>query len=140
MDIGDVLELSSKSAKIVDHVQAGGIYVDNSGIEDVGRTILDDRRDLAERGVLLVTVCIDTKERYIVSGPQIFTRGWVYDEDENIIEELCEIIYNALDDYLHSNHYNRGKTKMIIADMVRKYVKDRYNKGPMVLPFILEVE
>ncbi|MBR4122072.1 MAG: ribonuclease J, partial [Erysipelotrichaceae bacterium] len=130
-----------KKGKVIDHVQAGGIYVDNSGVEDVGRTILEDRKDLSERGVLIVTVCIDTTERYIVSGPEVFTRGWVYDgESEKLIEELREIIYNALTDYLAGNHYNRGKAKMIIGDGVRRYIRSKNNKGPMILPFILEME
>ena len=140
MDIGDVLELTEKSAKIVDHVQAGGIYVDNSGVEDVGRSILDDRKGLAERGVLIITVCVDLGNEYIVSGPEVFTRGWVYDgNSEILIEDLRDILYNALKKYLANNHYNRGKAKMIIADEVRKYVKGQNNKGPMILPFILEV-
>ena len=140
-ELGDVIEISQKSAKIVDHVQAGGIYVDNSGVEDVGRTIIEDRKGLAEKGVLIVTVCIDITNHFIISGPEIFTRGWVYDGDsEVLIEELREIIYNALETYLEKNHYNRGKTKMIIGDEVRKYVKGQNNKGPMILPFILEVE
>ena len=141
IDTGDVLELSEKKGKVIDHIQAGGLYVDNSGVEDVGRTILEDRRDLSERGVLIVTVCIDTRNRLIISGPEVFTRGWVYDgESEKLIEELREIIYNALIDYLNGNHYNRGKAKMIIGDGVRKYLKNKNNKGPMVLPFILEID
>ena len=141
IETGDVLELSEKKGKVVDHVQAGGIYVDNSGVEDVGRTILEDRKDLSERGVLIVTVCINTTERYVVSGPEVFTRGWVYDgESEKLIEELREIIYNALIDYLAGNHYNRGKAKMIIGDGVRRYIRSKNNKGPMILPFILEME
>lgn len=141
IETGDVLELSEKKAQVVDHVQAGGIYVDNSGVEDVGRTILDDRRDLSERGVLIVSVCLDTRNGFVVSGPEIFTRGWVYDgESEKLIEEVSEIIYNALVDYLSHNHYNRGKAKMVIADETKKYLRNRNNKGPMILPFILEVE
>ena len=141
METGDVLEISGRKAEIVDHVQAGGIYVDNSGVADVGRTIVQDRRDLSERGVLIVTVCINASTRLIVSGPEVFTRGWVYEGDvEILIEEIREIIYNSLDNYLMYNHYNRGKAKMIIADAVRKYTKVRGNKGPMILPFILEIE
>ncbi|MBR5930859.1 MAG: ribonuclease J [Lachnospiraceae bacterium] len=141
IETGDVLELSEKKAKVTGHVQSGGIYVDNSGVEDVGRSILDDRKDLSERGVLIVTACLNITEGFIVSGPEIFTRGWVYDgESEKLIEEVREIIYNALVDYLSRNHYNRGKAKMIIADEVRKYLRNHNNKGPMILPFILEVE
>ena len=141
IETGDVLELSEKKAKVTGHVQSGGIYVDNSGVEDVGRSILDDRKDLSERGVLIVTACLNITEGFIVSGPEIFTRGWVYDgESEKLIEEVREIIYNALIDYLSRNHYNRGKAKMIIADEVRKYLRNHNNKGPMILPFILEIE
>ena len=141
IETGDILELSEKKSKVSGHVQSGGIYVDNSGVEDVGRSILDDRKDLSERGVLIVSVCLNTTESFVVSGPEIFTRGWVYDgESEKLIEEVRKIIYNALVDYLSRNHYNRGKAKMIIADEVRKYLKNHNNKGPMILPFILEVE
>ena len=141
IDTGDILELSEKKGKGTGHVQSGGIYVDNSGVEDVGRSILDDRKDLSERGVLIVSVCLNTTEGFVVSGPEIFTRGWVYDgESEKLIEDVRKIIYNALVDYLSRNHYNRGKAKMIIADEVRKYLKNHNNKGPMILPFILEVE
>ncbi len=137
---GDVIELSQKAAKIVDHVQAGGIYVDNSGVADVGRTIIEDRKDLSERGVLIVSVCIDKENGLIISGPEVFTRGWVYEGDLDIIlEEINKIIYNNLIDYLDRNKYNRGKTKMIIGDSVRKYTRTKDRKGPMVLPFILEV-
>ena len=141
IETGDVLELSEKKGTVTGRVQAGGIYVDNSGVEDVGRTILQDRKDLSERGVLIVSVCIDISNRFIVSGPEVFTRGWVYDgESEKLIEELREIIYNTLIEYLDRNHYNRGKAKMVIGDAVRKYIRSKHNKGPMILPFILETE
>ncbi|MBR2755534.1 MAG: RNase J family beta-CASP ribonuclease, partial [Lachnospiraceae bacterium] len=55
IDTGDILELNEKKGKVTGHVQSGGIYVDNSGVEDVGRSILDDRKDLSERGVLIVS-------------------------------------------------------------------------------------
>ena len=136
---GDVIEVSEKSIRKTGTVQAGGIYVDNSGVEDVGRTIIQDRRDLSERGVLIVSVCVDRENNLIVSGPEVFTRGWVYDGDLDIIlEEIRKIIYNNLIDYLGSNKYNRGKAKMVIGDSVRKYTRAQDRKGPMVLPFILE--
>ena len=136
---GDVIEITPEEAKKTGTVQAGGIYVDNSGVEDVGRTIIEDRRDLSERGVLIVSVCVDIANNQIISGPEVFTRGWVYDGDLDIIlEEIRNIIYNNLIDYLMNNKYNRGKAKMIIGDAVRKYTRTHDRKGPMILPFILE--
>ncbi|MBQ9031016.1 MAG: ribonuclease J [Parasporobacterium sp.] len=139
-ETGDIIELSEKSARKVGTVQAGGIYVDNSGVEDVGRTVIQDRKDLSERGVLIVSVCIDKENNFIVSGPEVFTRGWVYDGDLDIIlDEIKKIIYNNLIDYLDKNRYSRGKAKMVIGDSVRRYTRVQDRKGPMVLPFILEV-
>jgi len=139
LETGDVLELDGSRCKVTDHVQAGGIYVDNSGVADVGRTILEDRKDLSERGVLIVTVYIDTAECFIISGPEVFTRGWAYEGDiEKLIEEIKEIIYNALESYLLKKRYSRGKAKMVIGDAVRRYVRSHNNNAPMVLPFILE--
>ena len=139
-ETGDVIELSDQGAEKVGTVQAGGIYVDNSGVEDVGRTVIQDRKDLSERGVLIVSVCIDKENNLIVSGPEVFTRGWVYDGDlEIILDEIKKIIYNNLINYLEKNHYSRGKAKMVIGDSVRKYTRVQDRKGPMVLPFILEV-
>ena len=141
VNIGDIIEMDAKGWRITDHVQAGGIYVDNSGVADVGRTILEDRKDLSERGVLIVSVCIDKHAGYIITGPEVFTRGWAYNGDsEKLIEELKEIIYNSLESYLLGNKYSRGKAKMIIGDAVRKYVRSQNNSAPMVLPFILEAE
>ncbi len=141
INTGDVLELGEKKGKVVEHIQSGGIYVDNSGIEDVGRTIIQDRKDLAERGVLIITVCLDIQNKFIISGPEIFTRGWVLgSENEKLIEDVRGIIYNTLIDYLDKNHYNRGKAKMIIGDAVKEIINIPGNKGPMVLPFIMEVE
>lgn len=141
INTGDVLELSQKKAKVTGHIQSGGIYVDNSGIEDVGRTIIQDRKDLSERGVLIVTVCIDIENKFIISGPEVFTRGWVLGaENEKLIEDIRGIIYNTLIDYLSKNHYNRGKAKMIIGDAVKEIINVQNNKGPMILPFIMEVE
>lgn len=141
LETGDVLEIDSNKCKITDHVQAGGIYVDNSGVADVGRTIIQDRKDLAERGVLIVTVVIDTDEGFVISGPEVFTRGWAYNGDsEKLIEEIKEIIYNALESYLLKNRYSRGKAKMVIGDAVRKYVRSQNNSAPMILPFITERE
>ena len=139
-ETGDVIELSEHSARKAGTVQAGGIYVDNSGVEDVGRTVIQDRKDLSERGVLIVSVCVDKENNLIVSGPEVFTRGWVYDGDLDIIlDEIKKIIYNNLINYLEKNHYSRGKAKMVIGDSVRKYTRVQDRKGPMVLPFILEV-
>ena len=91
INTGDVLEISEKKGVVADHIQAGGIYVDNSGVEDVGRTILEDRKDLSERGVLIVTVCIDTANRYIVSDRQCLPEaGFITEKAINLLKNFVK--------------------------------------------------
>ena len=59
-------------------VPAGYQYVDGI-VGDVGLGVLRDRRNLAEEGVVVVIVTVDAGTGELVTGPEIVTRGWVYE-------------------------------------------------------------
>ena len=56
---------------------AGYQYVDGI-VGDVGLGVLQDRRNLAEEGLVVVIVTVDSSTGELVTGPEIVTRGWVY--------------------------------------------------------------
>ena len=75
---GDVLELDEESANVTGRVPVGDIYVDGLGVGDVGNVVLRDRQRLAEDGILIVVIALDSYNSVVISGPEIVSRGFVY--------------------------------------------------------------
>ena len=88
---GDQVVLTDGGLMRGERVRAGHLYVDGI-VGDVGRGVLRDRRVLAEEGVVVVIVAVDSQERPVVSGPELITRGWVYaPEAEDLLDEAVAV-------------------------------------------------
>ncbi|MGN0335624.1 MAG: ribonuclease J [Lachnospiraceae bacterium] len=140
MSSGDVLELCDESAKVVDHVQTGEIYVDGLGVGDVGNIVLRDRQHLAEDGILIVVLTLEKYSNQILAGPDIVSRGFVYvRESELLIEEARSIVEDALEGCLSRGISDWGKLKNVMKDTLNEYLWKKTKRSPMILPIIMEV-
>ena len=96
-EIGKVLEIDRKSAKFNGTVPSGNILVDGSGIRDIGSVVLRDRKILSEEGLVIVVATIDVNGGYILSGPDIISRGFVYvKESEELMESARSIVQSTI--------------------------------------------
>ena len=96
-DIGRVIELTPKTCKLGGTVTAGKVFVDGSGVGDVGSVVLRDRRHLAQDGMVVVVVSMSGEDGALVSGPDIITRGFVYvKESEGLMDELRQVALDAI--------------------------------------------
>ena len=137
---GNVFELSNAGIKCTETVQAGRVLVDGLGVGDVGSIVLRDRKHLAEDGIIVVTVAIDSFTREVVSGPDIVSRGFVYvKESDELMAQLDNVVCNALENcyVLGVKDWNTIKTR--IKDSVAKFLYNKTHRSPMVLPVIMEV-
>ena len=138
---GDVLSLNDQEAKVVDHVQAGGILVDGLGVGDVGNIVLRDRQHLAEDGILIVVLTLEKGTNRLLAGPDIVSRGFVYvRESEGLMEDARAVVTKATEDCLANKHVDWGKIKLVIRDAMNEYIWKKTKRRPMILPIIMDVE
>ena len=137
---GDVLEMNETAAKVTGKVAVGDILVDGLGVGDVGNIVLRDRQHLAEDGIMIVVMALDSASGYLAAGPDIVSRGFVYvRESDELMEEAGGILYNTVNEYLDRGVTDWGKLKMGIRDCLSDYVWKKTKRRPMILPIILEV-
>jgi ribonuclease J len=139
-NIGDVIEVSNKAVKVSGTVPSGRVLVDGLGVGDVGGVVLRDRKHLADDGIIIVTVTIDSATGEVVAGPEIVSRGFVYvKESEQLIKEITEVAEDILEYcYIHRiRDWNSIKLKL--RDGISKHLYGTTRRSPMVLPIIMEV-
>jgi ribonuclease J len=133
---GDQLVLDDDGLRKVGEVPAGYLYVDGSGIGDVGHGVLRDRRVLAEEGVVVVIVTVDRKTGEIIAGPEIITRGWVYEaEAEGLLEEARQVVRLAI---LSAEDTEFETLKRHARKALGEFVNARTKRRPMIVPVVME--
>ncbi len=136
---GDVLEISSESARIIGKVQTGGILVDGLGVGDVGNIVIRDRQHLAEDGIIIAVMTLEAGTNRLLAGPDIVSRGFVYvRESEDLMEELSQNATEAVERCLERDISDWSKIKAELKDRLSDFVWKRTQRRPMILPIIME--
>ena len=137
---GDVLEIDEDSAKVTGKVPCQSIYVDGLGVGDVGNSVLRDRQHLSESGVVVATIVVDKEFNYLLSGPEINTRGFVYEkESEELLLEAKKELSRALNNAFDKNVSDWGKLKGIMKDTLADFFWKKNKRRPVIVPIISEV-
>lgn len=141
MHPGDVLESDGNEAWLNGTVPAGSVMVDGLGVGDVEDVVLRDRGHLAKDGVVVAVVGIDMNSKQVVSGPDIFSRGFVgLDYREEIIENEKEVVLNKINEFIESDTLEElDQIKAAIKKGLAKFIYERTHRRPMVVPVVMEV-
>ena len=137
---GKVIEITQDSMKVTESVQAGSILVDGFGVGDVGNVVLRDRKHLAEDGIIVVAVSVDSVTREVIAGPEIITRGFVYvKEAERLMDDTREVACDILERCYVNNIRDWGMVKSRVRDGLSRHLYEQTGRSPMILPVILEI-
>lgn len=139
-DNGVQVEVCKDHIKKAGTVPAGKIFVDGSGVGDVGNIVLKDRKHLAEDGIIIVVATLDSLTGQLVSGPDVVSRGFVFvKESEELIEEAKNTAYETMMKCYDRNIYDWNTIKNRVRDDVSKLMYERTKRSPMILPILMEI-
>lgn len=139
-EIGTVFEFTGKTCKVNGTVPAGRVFVDGSGVGDVGSVVLRDRKHLAEDGMIVVCVNLSSEDGSIITGPDIITRGFIYvKESEELMDELKEVAMEAIDRCQRKRVRDWSAIKSAIKNDLSGYLYKTTKRNPMILPVIMEI-
>ena len=134
---GIPLVLDDTSAHFGEAVPAGRVLVDRGGTPGVSEDVLRDRFNIANDGILIVTIAIDMTKGELIGDPTLQGRG--FHGPEGILEAAYGILFDILSSLSRDELKDTNRVKHDASDCVRKLIQKRTNLRPLVLPIIVEV-
>ncbi len=133
---GYVLEFDGESGRIGERVPGGYVFVDGSGVGDIGPVVMRDREILGSAGFVVAVIKLDGKTGQPAGRPEIISRGFVY------VRESAELIERAQDKILEvigKGDLGRAAMADKVRDELGQFLYDETKRRPMIMPVILEV-
>ena len=134
---GSVIEITAKTIKLGGTVPSGEVYVDGSGVGDVGAVVMRDRKRLAEDGMVVVVMPISSHDGALLSQPEIITRGFIYvKESGDLMKELQNVAMDAAEGVTRKRSRDDGELKGAVKSAVSSYLFKTTKRNPMVIPVV----
>jgi ribonuclease J len=140
LEDGMVLEITANGAATGGKVNSGRVFIDGRDVGGVEDIVLRDRRRLAHDGIVIILVGIEKLTKKIISGPEIISRGFVFEDvSQEIISEVRDLMADTLtnieDDIISDTSLIQAK----LRSTLKKYLRNTMDRRPMIMPIIMEV-
>ncbi|XDY96939.1 ribonuclease J [Bacillus manliponensis] len=137
---GDVVDIRNQVAIQSRRIPAGNVYIDGLGIGDVGNTLLRDRKQLSEDGMLVIVITLSKTEGKMISRPDTISRGFVYVRDsEELLKQANQLVVTTINNLQKANVNQRNVLKREIKEKLGQFLYSHTKRKPMILPIIIEV-
>lgn len=140
LDDGMIAEFDGNSGRISqERAPSDYVFVDGLGVGDISHVVLRDRQMMAEDGMLVIIVTIDTKRGKLIQNPDLISRGFIYmKENKKLIEQtrirVKKIFKGDLIGELDDAYF-----KDKIRNDVGQFLYQKTQRRPMILPVIIQV-
>jgi ribonuclease J len=137
---GQIIEFDKSGGRLNGSVPTGRVLIDGKGVGDVGRSVLKERRLLSEEGMVAVTLAFDEETGIIMYGPEIVSRGFVFEtETGHLLEDAQCVILEVVEEITPEVANRIDKIRSKIQTALRQYFFFTIGRRPVILPFIMEV-
>jgi ribonuclease J len=135
---GDTICFEDRKAEFGDPVQIGRILVDGKGVGDVGELVLRDRRKLSGDGVVIALLAVNEQTGEIIYGPDIISRGFVFEDQSGfILEDAKGIVLEVFDEIERPAHIDWTEVAPDIKRRLKHFFFKVIKRSPLILPIII---
>lgn len=137
---GQVIQFDKNGAGLAERVTTGRVFIDGKGIGDVGRSVLKERRNLSEDGLVVVNVAFDEETGTVVYGPELVSQGFVFEtQTGHLLEDAKCVILEIIEEIGLENPERINAIRTRVKTSLRQYFYFAIKRRPVILPFILEI-
>jgi ribonuclease J len=137
---GAVISFQKMEGWMDGQVATGRILVDGKGVGDVGDVLLRDRRRLGEHGVVMILLAVDDRTGERISGPDIISRGFVFeDQRDTLLEEARGIVLEVLDEIEGPGPIEWADVESDIERRLKRFFYNVLERRPLLLPVIIRL-
>jgi ribonuclease J len=138
-DSGDLLALTEDDLTRVERVPVGQVFIDGA-LDRVDFTTLRDRRQIAGDGIVIAVVAVDRESSSVSRLTEITSRGFVHDaSEEEILKEARDVVALSLAETSREERADEGLLKAKIQAGLRRFLRKRTQKRPLIIPVIVEL-
>ena len=138
---GEVVEFDN--GELVDkneRIKVSECLIDGNSSDDVGELVIKDREMLSENGIVLISATISKKDKVLLVGPEVTTRGFIYIKDSlDMISEIKKISSVIIERNITPNYVDYNKIKTEIRDELSNYLYGETECKPMIIAVVQEV-
>lgn len=133
---GDVLNMKNEFIIKDGKVPADDVYIDGNDLSGLNANVIRDRKVLNDEGLIITALNVDTEHRNLVDEPIIFSRGFMYLEDNDVLDEIKDKVKEEILLALKAPIFDEVKVKHNIEQMIKKYVYSLTERSPMIIILI----
>lgn len=140
MNIGDTLSVYRNRAKRGRTIPAGEVFISNGEMRLNEDELVEERMELAQEGIVVVVMTVDSRTGKILSGPDIVTRGFVYMQDARPLLRRAEAaLRRSLNRMGEKETYSQKLWLRTTQQVMRRYFQREVGRTPHIMPSVLEV-
>ncbi|HUF37855.1 MAG TPA: ribonuclease J [Anaerolineales bacterium] len=123
---GQIIEFENGSMRLGERIPGGYVFVDGSGVGDIGPSVVRERDVLSREGFVMVNLQIDPITGQLAHEPEIVTKGFVYEpeSDELIVETIRRIAKTV--------ESANGNLQKDVEKQVKNFLYNETRRRPMV--------
>jgi len=140
LDNGDVAAITNQSMRLAGTIPSGEVYIDGTGIGDIGSQVIKERKLLSEEGLFSVIISYDKEKQKLLSSPTIISRGFIYMKgNEAITSNLSNEVEKLLKTELNKKMINEQSIKNQIIDHLNQMIYELTLRRPLIIPILVDI-